>query len=222
MKRLWVLLSIGVILFCSLSCAGAGSSTPVVLVTGFAPFGNYSVNPSGLIAETLNGSSVAGALVVGIVLPVDYNESLAITIHAIEQYQPVLVISCGLNARAHSIHVEKIGVNLRRYDMGNGRFSLPQKIEQTGPLFRTSRLSVGKVVHVIRDANISVQRSCFAGMYVCNCLFYELMKTAYEQNDSIAVGFLHVPLLNSQDPQGMPLDTEVSAVKLAIETCMTS
>jgi len=222
MKSLWVLLSIVVVLFCTVSYAGAASSTPVVLVTGFAPFENYSVNPSGLIAEALNGSSVAGALVVGVVLPVDYNESLEIAIHAIEQYQPVLVISCGLNPRAHNIHVEKIGVNLKRYQKGNGRLSFPQRIEKTGPLFRTSTLPAGKMVQAIRDANISVQRSFYAGMYVCNCLFYKLLRYAYELNDSIAVGFLHVPLLSSQDPEGMPLDDMLDAVTLAIQTSLPS
>lgn len=222
MKSTWILLSIGIVLFCTVSCAGASSSTPVVLVTGFGPFGNYSVNPSGLIAVTLNGSSVAGALVIGIVLPVDYNESVAIAVHAIEQYQPVLVISCGLNPRAHEIHVEKIGVNLRRYDKGNGHLSFPQKIEQAGPLFRTSTLPVGAMVHVMRAANISVQRSFYAGMYVCNCLFYELLRYAYWLNDSVAVGFLHVPLLSSQDPGGMPLDDMVDAVTLAIQTGLSS
>jgi pyroglutamyl-peptidase len=222
MKSTWVLLSIGVVLFCTVSCAGAASSTPFVLVTGFAPFENYSVNPSGLIAEALNGSSVAGALVVGVVLPVDYNESVEIAIHAIEQYQPVLVISCGLNPRAHNIHVEKIGVNLKRYQKGNGRLSFPQRIEKTGPLFRTSTLPAGKMVQAIRDANISVQRSFYAGMYVCNCLFYELLRYAYGLNDSVAIGFLHVPLLSSQDPEGMPLDDMIDAVTLAIQTSLPS
>jgi pyroglutamyl-peptidase len=218
MKSIWVLLSIGVVLLCTVSCSGAASSTPVVLVTGFAPFGNYSVNPSGLIAEALNGSSVAGALVVGVVLPVDYNESVEIAVHAIEQYQPVLVISCGLNPRAHDLHVEKIAVNLKRYQKANGRLSFPQKIDKAGPLFRTSTLPTGKMVQAIRDANISVRRSFFAGMYVCNFLFYELLRYAYGLNDSVAVGFIHVPLLSSQDPEGMPLETMVDAVTLAIQT----
>jgi len=222
MKSTWVLLSIGVVLFCTMSCASAASSTPVVLVTGFAPFENYPVNPSGLIAEALNGSSVAGALVVGVVLPVDYNESVEIAIHAIEQYQPVLVISCGLNPHAHNIHVEKIGVNLKRYQKGNGRLSFPQRIDKTGPLFRTSTLPAGKMVQAIRDANISVQRSFYAGMYVCNCLFYELLRYAYRLNDSVAIGFLHVPLLSSQDPEGMPLDDMLDAVTLAIQTSLPS
>ncbi len=222
MKSIWTLVAIAAVLLVFVTGAGAASSTPVVLVTGFAPFGSYPVNPSELIAESLNGSSVAGATVVGIVLPVDYNGSVAVAVQAIEQYKPVLVISCGLNARAHDIHVEKIGVNLRRYDLGDGHLSLPRKIEQASPLFRSTTLPVAALVHTLRRANVSVQRSCFAGMYVCNNLFYMLLKTAYEQNDSVAVGFLHVPLLDSQDPQGMPLNDMVDAITLVIQESLPS
>jgi pyroglutamyl-peptidase len=222
MKSTRMTLIVGVILFYTAAFSSATSCTPVVLVTGFGPFQNYTVNPSGLIAETLNGSSVAGALVVGVVLPVDYNESVAVAIHAIEQYKPVLVISCGLNPRAHDIHVENIGVNIRRYDTGNGHLSIPRRIEKTGPLFRASTLPINNVVRAIRGANISVQRSFYAGMYVCNNLFYELLKYTYGMNDSVAVGFLHVPLLSSQDPEGMPLEDMVDAVTLAIQTSLPS
>ena len=222
MKSTRILVLIGVVLCCTGAQMGVVSCTPVVLVTGFGPFQNYSVNPSGLIAEALNGYSIAGASVVGVVLPVEYNQSLEIAVHAIERYQPVLVISCGLNARAHTIHVENIGVNLKRYPKGNGCLSFPHRIEKTGPLFRVSMIPVSEVVRAIKDANISAQQSYFAGMYVCNGLFYRLMSYAEGLNDSIDVGFMHVPLLNSQDPEGMPLGAMVDAVTLAIQTCLRS
>jgi len=38
-----------------------------------------------------------------------------------------------------------------------------------------------------------------------------------ELNLSITVGFLHVPLLDSQNPSGMPLQMMVDAVKIAIQ-----
>jgi len=217
-----MLLLIAVLVYCTSSLSSTASAAPVVLVTGFGPFQNYSVNPSGLIAEALNGSSVAGAMVVGVVLPVDYNESVNITVHALQRYQPVLVISCGLNPRARTIHVEQIGLNFRRYDKGNGRLSFPRRIDPTGPLFRSSTLPVRDVVRAIRRGNIPVQRSFFPGMYVCNNLFYEELKYTYGMNHTVAVGFLHVPLLSSQDPKGMPLGVMVNATKLAIQTSLPS
>jgi pyrrolidone-carboxylate peptidase len=157
-----------------------------------------------------------------VVLPVEYNKSVEIAVHAIEQYQPVLVISCGLNPRAHDIHVEKIGVNLKRYQKENGHWSFPRMIDTSGPFLRISRLRTGEIVRAIRDANISVQQSYYAGMYVCNGLFYQLLGYAYGQDDSVTVGFIHVPLLSSQDPRGMPLETMIDAVKLAIQTGLGS
>ncbi len=47
----------------------------VVLVTGFEPFGQWDSNPSGAIALALNGTTVDGARIVGVVLPVTFNTS---------------------------------------------------------------------------------------------------------------------------------------------------
>jgi len=213
------LLTIG-ILFLMIAPPPCNASESVVLVTGFEPFQNYTVNPSGLIAETLNGSSIGGASVVGVVLPVDFNRSAEIAIHAMKQYHPVLVLSLGLNARSHALRVEKIGVNLKRYQKENGRWSFPHRIERAGPFFRITSLHTDEIVRTIRKVNTPVQQSYFAGMYVCNGLFYQLLGYVHAQNSSTNVGFIHVPLLDSQDPQGMPLQTMVDAVKIAVQTSL--
>jgi pyroglutamyl-peptidase len=196
----------------------SASGAQVVLVTGFEPFGNYTVNPSQLIAEALNGSTLNDAEIVGVVLPVDFNESVEIATNAIQYYHPDLVMSVGLNARSQVIRVEKIGVNLKRYPKDDGRWSFPRRIDIAGPFLRFSPLCTADIVRKIRVANISVQQSCFAGSYVCNALFYQLLGYVSEQNSSIKVGFIHVPLLDSQDTFGMPLQAMVDAVKIAIQT----
>ena len=154
----------------------SASGAQVVLVTGFEPFGNYTVNPSQLIAEALNGSIINDAEIVGMVLPVDFNESVKMATDAIEHYHPILVISLGLNARARGIEIEKIGVNLKRYPKDDGTWSFPQRIDVSGPFLRFSSLHTIDIVRKIREANISVQQSYFAGTYVCNTLFYQLLR----------------------------------------------
>jgi pyroglutamyl-peptidase len=198
----------------------SASGAHVVLVTGFEPFGNYTVNPSQLIAETLNGSILNDVEIVGVVLPVDFNESVKITTDAMQHYHPDLVISLGLNARARVIVIEKIGVNLKRYPKDDGTWSFPRRIDVSGSFLRFSSLHTIDIVRKIREANISVQQSYFAGTYVCNTLFYQLLGYVSEQNSSRKVGFIHVPLLDSQDPGGMPLQIMISAVKIAIQTCL--
>jgi len=211
---------ITVVLVSISACASSASSSSVVLVTGFEPFDNYTVNPSGLIAVALNGSVVENATIIGIVLPVDFNASIARTIQAVEQYHPVLVISTGLNAKTHRVNVEKISYNLKRYQKPNGLWSFPRRIDTSGPWIRISPLHTNDIVRNIRAANISVQQSFFTGTYVCNSLFYQLMGYVIENQLSLPVGFIHVPLLDTQDPAGMPLQQMVDAVHIAVETSL--
>jgi pyroglutamyl-peptidase len=198
----------------------SASGSQIVLVTGFEPFGNFTVNPSQLIAENLNRSIINDAEIVGVVLPVDFNESAKIATDKIEQYHPTLVISLGLNARAQGIEIEKIGVNLKRYSKEDGTWSFPQRIDVSGPFLRFSSLNTINIVRKIREANISVQQSFSAGTYICNALFYQLLGYASEQNSVIKMGFIHIPLLDSQDQEGMSLQTMVDAVKITIQTCL--
>jgi len=192
------------------------SSSKVVLVTGFEPFGVYLTNPSQLIAETLNGSTLNDAEIIGIVLPIDFDKSVEITRDAIEQYHPDMVISLGLHAKSPMIEVEKIGFNLKRYQKDDGTWSFPQRIDKNGPFLRITSLKTNDIARKIRDANIPARQSFFAGMYICNALFYEVLGFAEDQNLNSTIGFIHVPLLDSQSPSGMPLETMVDAVKIAI------
>jgi len=217
-QRIAQVIGILILLFPIGMCSASGAH--VVLVTGFEPFGTYTVNPSQLIAEALNGSTLNDEEIVGVVLPVDYNESVKITTDAIQHYHPDLVISLGLNARARGIEIEKIGVNLKRYPKDDGTWSFPQRIDVSGPFLRFSSIHTINIVKKIREANISVQQSYLAGTYVCNALFYQLLEYVSEQNSSRKVGFIHVPLLDSQDPGGMPLQIMINAVKIAIQTCL--
>jgi len=183
----------------------SASSTQVVLVTGFKPFANYTVNPSQLIAQALNGSIINNAEIVSVVLPVNFNESVKMTTDAIEHYHPILVISVGLNAGARVIEIEKIGVNLKRYPKDDGTWSFPRRIDVSGPLLRFSS------IHTMDN---------FAGTYTCNVLFYQLLGYVHQQNSSTKVGFIHVPLLDSQHQEGMSIQTMIDAVKIAIQTCL--
>lgn len=217
MRQTRVLWIIGILLLLVSSYAYSASCTSIVLVTGFEPFDQYDVNPSQMIAETLNGSTLEGAEIIGIVLPVDFNESVLIATQAIEHYSPLLVISIGLDARSRTIKVEKIAMNLKRYQKPDGTWSFPRRIEPSGPLLRLSPLHTKDMVSAMKQAQIPARQSVFAGTYVCNSLFYQLLGFAAVHNSTIKIGFIHVPLLDSQDPQGIPLQTMVDAVKIAIQ-----
>ena len=203
-----------------LAVTDSESDPPIVLVTGFEPFGIYDVNPSQLIAEELHGQYLNEVQIIGLVLPVDFEDSVEILIETIEEYTPILVISTGLSARAHSIVVEKCGINLKRLSRNETFLCRFRRVDPMGPLFRLTPLCVKDIIGELRSAGISAKASLFAGFYVCNAVFYHLLGYLRDHASCTVGGFIHVPLLKEQDPQGMELETMVEAVEIVIQTCL--
>jgi pyroglutamyl-peptidase len=187
-----------------------------ILITGFGPFDIYDVNPSQLIAESLNGTYINEFKLNSIILPVDYTESVNFTINNIEKINPVLIISLGLSPKANLIEVEKIGVNLKQNDNDEKNWLFLQKIDQNGPFFRISSINTRKVVLYLREAGIPAHQSFSAGLYICNAVLYETLGYIENKNLPIKMCFIHVPFIKSQDSNGMDLDKMINAVQLAI------
>jgi len=196
------------------------SEVAVVLVTGFEPFDIYDVNPSQLIAEALNGEYINDIEIVGIVLPVDFDESVDIVIQTVKYYNPLLVMSIGLAPGAVSIELEKIGVNLKIPLLNESSWLLPRRINPDGPFIRISPINIREVTKELRGAGIPAHQSFSAGIYVCNAVLYGTLGYIKDHELSTRAGFIHVPLLNSQNPNGMELETMIEAVKLSINTSL--
>ncbi|MCK5113035.1 MAG: hypothetical protein KAQ84_05775 [Thermoplasmatales archaeon] len=196
------------------------SNTPIVLVTGFEPFDIYDINPSQLIAEALDGQNIEGAEIIGIILPVNFNESVEVVTQAIIDYNPLLVIGMGLSPRTHKINVEKCGINLKWLPRNESMWFTPRRLDPCGPFIHLSPLHTREIVLEIREAGIPSCQSFFAGFYVCNAVLYETLGFIKEHEISTTAGFIHVPLLSSQDPDGMDLETMIEAVKVAIKTSL--
>lgn len=195
-------------------------NTPIVLVTGFEPFSTYEINPSQLIAEALDGQNIAGSKIIGISLPVNFNESVEVVIQAIIDYNPLLVISMGLSPSTHKINVEKCGINLKQVPQNESMWFPFRRLDPCGPFIRLSPLRTREIVLEIREAGIPTHQSFFAGLYVCNAVFYGTLGYIEEYGIPTTAGFIHVPLLSSQDPDGMDLETMIEAVKVAIKTSL--
>jgi len=227
MKLIWKTTAIVIILsFLISSLAYSISSTDFqigsnkILVTGFEPFGTHEINPSQLIAETLDGQYINGAEIVGIVLPVDFEESVEVITQAIDDYAPIILISTGLAARRHTIDIEKWGINLKRLSRNESMWFIPRRLDPYGPIFRLSSIDTREIVREIRNAKIESRQSIFAGLYVCNAVLYGSLSYICKHDLPTKAGFIHVPLLKSQDPNGMDLETMVEAVTIAIKTSL--
>ena len=196
------------------------SKDNIVLITGFEPFDVYDINPSQLIAESLDGQIIDDSTIVGIVLPVDFEKSVENITQAIMEYEPILVINLGLAASKHCINVENCGINLKKYPRNESNWIFPRRIDKCGPFIHISNLDTRDIVNEIRDANIPVKHSFYAGMYVCNAVLYKTLGYIDEHDFSARAGFIHLPLLSSQDPEGMDLINMIEAVTLSIKVSL--
>ena len=196
------------------------SQTNYVLLTGFEPFYIYSENPSQLIVESLNGTFLGNASIIGIVLPVNFSASVSQITQAIDTYDPLMVISLGLNGEARMIQVENIGLNLRNRPRSDPWWFFPKRLDSTGPFILKATIPTTDIALAIRDGGISARQSYHAGTYVCNAVFYQTLRFIEVEDKGISMGFIHVPPLDYQEPYGMNLSVLVDAVSIAISTAV--
>lgn len=198
-----------------------------LLLTGFEPFGDFKVNPSELIVKALDGQIINGLKITGLVLPVTFDQASELLVDAVERTRPCAVISLGLAAERREISIERLAVNLidARIPDNAGNQPVDQYIFLDGAPAYWSTLPVKAMVASLHQKGIPASVSMSAGTFVCNHVFYHLMRTlaAYP---GVCAGFIHLPsLATEQDPvsdySATNLDTLVTGIKNVIGTLVS-
>ena len=188
-------------------CAAAFSAEPapketkpVILLTGFEPFGKSNFNTSWDIVSRFEGKEIAGHVVKTLQLKVVYDEIDEPLKEAVESLKPVAVISFGEGTR--HIHVERVAANgyhpMKPKD--NKKNPPPRdNVAPDGPARIESGLRVDAILKALHDAQFRAYDSNDAGGYLCNECFYRLMAL----NNAPAVrGFVHLPVIKPSDEAG--------------------
>jgi pyroglutamyl-peptidase len=87
-----------------------------------------------------------------------------------------------------------------------------------------STLPIKAVVSALREAGLEAWVSQSAGTFVCNYLFYGLMRTL-AKTPTVRGGFIHVPYLPEQIENSLPsmrLEEIVRGLQIAIETSLAT
>ena len=87
-------------------------------------------------------------------------------------------------------------------------------------MVRRASIPVGRCLSALHADMVPVRGSWWAGTYVCNAVFYN--ELGFTAGSGVHVGFVHVPLLDSQSPKGLPLLTLVAAVHDVIAVSVSS
>lgn len=170
---------------------------PLVLVSGFEPFGGYAVNPSAGLAMAVDGRRVGGCEVRGLVLPVQHERARAVLDRALEARVPLAVLHLGLAGGRARLALERVAVNVLDYELpdADGRRILDEACVPDGPAAYFSTLPLAAMLAALTEAGIPAYVSETAGTYLCNQTLYWTLHRVARQGLGTRVGLVHLPLL---------------------------
>jgi pyroglutamyl-peptidase len=190
-----------------------------ILVTGFEPFDGADVNPSQLLVDALEETLSKAAL------PVSYARAADALRAAVRDTDPDVVICFGQADGRPGISVERFAHNLDEVETtdndaapGSGK-----PIDADGPAAYGSTLPVDEIVAALRRERIPAAPSRDAGGFLCNHVFYVLMRELDLHRPGTIGGFVHVPLVPEQtldkSVASMPLESLVRAARVIVGAC---
>ncbi|GAB3194626.1 pyroglutamyl-peptidase I [Nesterenkonia suensis] len=211
------------------------SAGPLVIVTGFEPFGGMPHNPSWDLASAVaaradaGDSAVAaraGAQVRALCLPVAFGRAPRLLADAVdaavtEGQAPAAVVALGLAAGTEAVRLERVGLNLRDARIADNDGTQPANAPVVpggeAALFSTLRLKAAQ--SRIAACGIPVQISLSAGSFVCNEVLYALLHDLRDRGLQVPGGFVHIPDL--RDPQSpVSLGQAAQAVEIVLEEAL--
>jgi pyroglutamyl-peptidase len=197
----------------------SGASNPVILLTGFDPFGGDAVNPSWLLAQALQGQSIGGHTVVSAQLPTVFGQALERLSALHRQLRPALTVCLGQAGGRAALSIERIGINVddARIPDNRGAQPIDHAIVPDGPAAYFASLPIKAMLRAVQRAGVPCEVSQTAGTFVCNHVLYGLMHLlATEGAAGMRGGFVHVPWLPGQGTPSLPLRDAVRGLHTAL------
>jgi pyroglutamyl-peptidase len=199
---------------------------PVVLLTGFEPFGGEALNPSWEAVRALQGARIGGHRIEARCLPVVFGAALVRLRKAIAETKPALVICVGQAGGRAQLSLERIAINVddARAPDNAGNSPIDAPIVADGPAGYFSTLPIKRLRAALQRAGIPAEVSQTAGTYVCNHVFYGLMH-ALRKRRGVRGGFVHIPYSPEQAAHhagaaSLPTETVTAALRIIVRTAL--
>lgn len=173
-----------------------------LLLTGFEPFGGYSVNPSQMIAIELDGKEFSRIKIIGKVISLRFHNIKREIIEIIDKYEPEIILNLGQASRP-ALSIEKVAINLATADHSAyncGSKPRDEILEPTGPVAYFSTLPIRILVQLLKENHVPCFISYSAGTFGCNQIMYHSLHHIHNKNihQETQAGFIHLPLLPEQ------------------------
>lgn len=170
---------------------------PVILLTGFEPFGTHETNPSQELVKLLDGRRVGSCAVASAVLPVHHREAARHVAALLGELQPVAVVHLGLADGRTRLAVERVALNVMDYRLPDnaGYRAEGEPCVEGGPAAYFATLPLPEIAAALAAEGIPAYVSNTAGTFLCNQTLYQTLHEIATRELTIRAGFVHLPLL---------------------------
>lgn len=165
-----------------------------LLLTGFEPFLNFSINPTMEIVGELNGTTIGNYTVTSHVLSVDFHKAGKQLLQFIDETKPDAIISLGLAGGRFKVNPERIAINVNDGPKDNQGHKPENEViweDGTDGLFST--LPISKMVEQLKAQGLPAEISNTAGTYLCNHVMYQALYYTTMNDLDLPTGFIHIP-----------------------------
>ena len=194
-----------------------------ILVTGFDPFGEDTINPS-IEAVKLLPDTVQNIEIVKLEIPTKFDESAILVQDIIIKEEPDYVLHIGQAGGRSEMTPERVAINVDDASIADnaGKQPIDQTIQVNGEAAYFSTLPVKAMVQYMTEAGVAASVSNTAGTFVCNHIMYQTLHFLKTRFSDIKAGFIHIPFLpqqvvNRPDMASMPLDEIVRGITAALK-----
>lgn len=178
-----------------------------ILVTGFDPFGQDTMNPAIEAVKRLP-DTISGAEIIKLEIPTVFNKSAEVTREAMAKHNVDYVLNIGQAGGRFDLTPERVAINLddARIPDNEGNQPIDVEIKADGESAYFSQHPVKAMVTAIKNAGLPASVSNTAGTFVCNHIMYQSLYLTHKEFPKAKAGFMHVPFLPEQvlERPGMP------------------
>ena len=170
-----------------------------ILVTGFDPFGEDTLNPSIEAIKALP-RIIEGAQIIPLEVPTIFYKCADVVQQAIIDVKPNYILSIGQAGGRSELTPERVALNVddARITDNIGQQPIDQKIQENGKNAYFSELPIKAMVNYMQQKNIPASISNTAGTFVCNHIMYQTLFMTATKFPEIKAGFMHIPFIPEQ------------------------
>lgn len=187
-----------------------------LLITSFEPFGGETVNASEMAVYSLP-DMIGNWELCRLTVPVVFGRAADLAAEYAGSIRADAILCVGQAAGRSEVTPEMIAVNLRyaKIPDNDGQKPLDEPVVSGGREAYFSTMPARRMADAVRAHGLPASLSYSAGAYVCNDIFYSLLRRF--DGTGVRVGFIHVPVTPAQGSPSLETSVTAEALAYAIE-----